>query len=233
MSIVKHTYNFRTISAPKLQSLPDEIDGSLDVKDAATVAEHFETVEADDNGNGVKFKRKPVTVELELPEFVNQLPDELSKNLIRNYIADFVKSSYVDNFIEVGPHDWETIVKESQASRGGSTISIGEAVLNLTAEHFGKWVAADTGSEELGKRVTALVSGKVSQASITKQLNQCNVEVLDKLAKRADGWAEYVAESGDENAEELAQGYDFIMSRLDKLKRKFTNNVADLVDSVL
>lgn len=232
MSKFKRTFNFRTIDADKLAALPSEIDGKLDVSSPDEVAKHFEISKKASDGQPIGWKRKPVTVELEQPAWVEQL-NELARTLIQNYISDFVKASYVDQFLEVGDHNWELIEKEAASSRGTSALNIPETVLELAASNFGQWVAADTNSEELGKRITGLVSGKVTQASITKHLGQCTQEVVEKLEARAMAWAEYIAESGDDHADELAEGYDFILAKLDKLKRKFTGDVGDLVANVL
>lgn len=235
MSTFKNTFNFRTVTVAKLAAMLAALDDvKIDMADSATMDKLFTVEEKDSNDAPTKYKRKPVTLELDEPSFVTTLPDDLSKNLVRDYVAAFVKSQYVDNFLEVGPHDWETICKVAAESRGSSAISISETALELSAASFGNWVAADTGHEELGKRITGIVEGKVTQASITKQLGQCNPEVLEKLIKRADAWAEYIGSSGDDHTEELSEGYEFITTKLDKLLKKLTgSDVVDLVASVL
>ena len=230
MNTFKRTFNFRSIGFDKLAALPSEIEGTLDVSSEDAIKENFEPAMKDDKQVG--WKRKAVTVELQQPEWVNDL-NPLAQSLIQNYIADFVKASYVDQFLPLGEHDWALIEKEAASSRGAGNLNISETVLELAANNFGAWVAADTNSEVLGKRVTDLVSGKVTQASITKHLAQCTLEVVEKLEIRATAWAEYIAESGDDHAEELSEGYEFIMAKLDKLKRKFTGDVGDLVANVL
>ena len=235
MSTFKNTFNFRTVTVAKLAAALAALDDvKIDITNAEQMAELFTVEETDSNDAPTKYKRKPVTLELEEPAFVTTLPDDLSKSLVRDYVAAFVKSQYVDNFVEVGPHDWETICKVAAESRGSSAISISETALELSAASFGAWVAADTGHEELGKRIAGVVEGKVTQASITKQLGQCNPEVIEKVMKRAEAWAEYISTSGDDHVEELSQGFEFITSKLDKLLKKLTgSDVVDLVASVL
>lgn len=230
MNTEKFTYTFRPMTPEKLNKLKAEVDGSIDVD------RDFEIYERDGEGPDakvLKYKRKPVEVALQVPEAVASMEDTLMKSIVVNYIADYVKANYIDQFLEVGNHDWETIKADAAAGRGTSRVAISDATLKLTAQSFGQYVAQNTNSDEMGKRIQAVVEGKCTKNSISKYLGTYSPEVVEKLQSRLDQWGEYVAESGDDAADELAEGYAFVQSKLAKLYKDATTDITDLVNNLL
>ena len=225
----KYTFNFRPVTPAKLDKLKAEVDGSIDVDKDFEV---YERESDDPNSKVLKYKRKPVVVNLEVPDFIASMKDNLLKQIAIGYIADYVKANFVEQFLPVGNHSWETIKADAASGRGGK-VAISDAVLKLTAQHFGNYVGQATGNEEMGKRIAALVEGKCTKSAISKYLGTFSPELVEKLQTRLDQWGEYVADSGDDNADELAEGYAFVQDKLAKLYRASTTNIAELANNLL
>lgn len=224
---VNQTFNFRKVSASKLAEQLAELDTEVNVND------NFDVIEAAEDGTPKTYRRKPVQVEIEVPEFAESLP-ELARNWITQNIADFVKSNYVDNFVQVGDHSWELIESEAAKSRAGSgRLSIPDELLKAAAASFGHYVGQVTGHEEVGKRLEKAAGSKFTQNAITKHLGECTVEMVDKLQARLDAWATQLAESGSEDADEMADAYDFLSRALERTKGRMTTDTTALIADVL
>lgn len=223
---VKQLFTFRPVDKKKLDKLCAEVDGTVNVES------DFEVVEKGADDTPIKWKRKPVEATIKLPAFVNDLPDSLSKQLVQDCVASYVKNQYVDMFLPIGNHEW-TAIADAISGRGTASINISDSVLALTAQSFGEFLATATGNSEAGERITNMVNGKVTQNAIAKYMGVCNPTMIEKLKARLESWGNYIADSGDENADELADGFNFVMAKLTKLEEKFNSNVTKMMADIL
>lgn len=229
----KTKFTFRPITASKLDELVTKTQQDYSAADI-DIDRDFDVVESDDSGKVTKYKRKPVEQQLQVPEFLQvENVDPLMKSIVMDYVSSFVKAEFIDNFIPVGEHNWETIKSSAATSRGAAKLTIDDDILKLTATHFGKWILQATGSEVLGDRLKAVVDSKASQAAVMRNLGKCDVETVDKIQVRLDAWAESVAESSDSNVDELSEGYDFVTAKLEKLKKSMGTDITQAVEELL
>lgn len=129
---LSYVFHFRNIA--------DGSDKKADIDELLAqrpeLADAFESVKASGRTKA-GIKRKPVTVELTMPEFYSALPDDTLRSIVRDTVADYVRSTYLDEFKPVGDHSWETIAKamaETGTRTGGAPeadkdqLAAGEAV---------------------------------------------------------------------------------------------------------
>lgn len=218
--MASYTFSFRKIKAAVLKELVQ----SLDVPEATVMAQF----DAQDE-SGAEYRRKPVTVELTLPSFVDSLP-ELARDVIIGYIAQFVKSQYVDNFAEVGPHDWETIERlASERTVGGrrAQFDISDEVLKAAAQSLANFVTAGTGKKVVGEKFGKAVEQKFSRSAIGRNIGDITETLLDKLANWCERWIENVSEADPDNAEDFADVFSMLATKIDQHRGANVVNVAD------
>lgn len=214
-----YVFSFRKMKAGQLAEVIAAVDAPESV-----VREQFETIE-----DGASVRRKSVTVELDVPEFAAQLP-ELARDVIVGYVAQFVKAQYIDNFAAVGSHTWADIEKyAAERSVGGrrAQFDISEEVLKAAAASIANFVTAGTGKKLVGEKFGKAVEQKFSQSAIKRNIGEVTGELLDKLNGWCERWLEHVASVDPDNAEDFADVFSMLVSKIDSIRGMDVTNVAD------
>lgn len=154
------TFHFRSI--PKDTAAQTKAQAA----DLAAHAADFEdfTAKVRNKAGGVdeipSYKRKSVECTVTYPGFLLTLSDPALQALVKNAVDRFVKSTYIDEFLPVGAHDWETVSAGivsaflNTASKGGNTpddelLEQAQAVWSQViaqlspalAQYSGEWIA--------------------------------------------------------------------------------------------
>lgn len=154
------TFHFRSI--PKDTSAQTKAQAA----DLAAHAADFDdfTAKVRNKAGGIdeipSFKRKSVECTVTYPDFLPTLTDSALQALVKNAIDRYVKTNYVDEFLPVGAHDWETVSAGivsaflNTASKGGNTpddelLEQAQAVWSQViaqlspalAQYSGEWIA--------------------------------------------------------------------------------------------
>lgn len=206
-STFSYTFNFKTIPEAKLPELEKGLDNPLP-------KEEFEFSVHPTRGN--VCKRKSITATLSLPPFAAGLP-ELAQAIIQSYVADYVKSQYIDSFAPIGEHSWEVIEKAAAASgrRGAVKLDISEETWAEAAASFGAYVLAAIGNKVASERMAEMMKAKFSKNAINKQASEFSENICSKLLAHVNAWGEWAAEN-EENAEDYENVFTFITDRLTK-----------------
>lgn len=253
MSISKSfDFRFKSLTADKYAKLLESVDNP------ETVAAHFEAIPAVVDGNGkittpASYKRKPVTVDMTLPDWVGSIPSVVGQDAIAELVASFIRFTYVDNFqfvagmqyetakdakgndivrvvknAQVGPHDWEAIEKWAQETGGRKRLEFTDDVLADAASSFGSYIGQMLNNPLIGDRLRETMAAKFSLASMQKHLNQVSEEVMAKVRTRLIAWAEWIAENDSEKSEEYAPVFAYLLGRLDKNREKLATIPEDI-----
>lgn len=213
-------FAFRTLSADKLAKL---LEGYEESQHDAIKAQ-FDTVE-DAEGEGaaatkklIGYKRKTVSAVLSAPDWLAAL-DTLAKSVVQDYIAAFVKRQYIENFEDIGQHDWEYISAEAAkvVARGGSSkMDISDDTWTGATKSFTDYITNALNRKDVGERMGGAFGGKFSPASCKKYLQEYTPAILSKVKTRLEEWAKWVVENDQDNMESFAQVFEYLDSRLDK-----------------
>jgi hypothetical protein len=230
MSKYNFTFNFKKIPAAKegnsagvpagglFYQLPDE---SLL---PAEYADQFEAVKLANGGAG--YKRKSIVAELNLPDVLQSIAAtatateyRIIEGSIKGLIADFVRATYLEYFLPIGPHDLETIAAASAASGGrGASFSFTPEQFTAAVESFKSYILESTASPEAATRLANAANAKFSRSSFTKYLSPAFDEALvKKVIDRISTWALWLSENDAATAEELSAVYGLWVNNLDKL----------------
>lgn len=214
-------YHFRGISLnPKERTRAQQAD-------YAAHADQFEEVESRiKNADGVvekvkQLKRKSFTANISYPEFLTQLEDAALQVLVKGAIDRFVKLNYVDEFREVGAHDWATVGAAivdayNNASSGSApddtVLAAAQLIWNTIIPQLAPALAA-TSADWLAKGVT--------DAGIRKMLGGNVTETrLRKIAERVQQVAAVLnTEEGKEFAS-AAPAFAYATDRIDSIISK-------------
>lgn len=215
----KYTFTFRKIKQSAIAEVLEQVDVS-----EAEVRAQFDSLD-----DGAALRRKPVEVELDVPEFAQALP-ELARDVLLGYIAQYVKAQYIDNFLPVGPHDWEAIeAYAAERSVGGrrAQFDIADEVLKLAAKSIGLFVATGTGKKVVGEKFAKAVEQKFSRSAIQRNIGDVTGDLMDKLTGWLERWIEHVAEADPDNAEDFADVFSMLSAKVDGHRKHDVVNVAD------
>lgn len=241
---IQFTYNFKTLTAVMFATLLAERTQTEEEK--GILAGNFEAVEDGQALNATtgelakkyKYKRKSVTVTLELPEALESVtasnPSHVGfiENAITRVIADFVKTQYIDNFEPVGAHDLDTIlaVQAASGSRSGVAFSFSDETLGNAVTSFINYLKAAIGNEAAAISVGAAAKQRFARSAITRSIGLYSEEVLKKLQGRVDSWGLWLEENDAENAEEFASVHACWSATLAKqLKADSTVDIASIL----
>lgn len=196
---ISTAYVFRSIALVVPNSLKTKKPASADI------LEHYEANrEAFDLAkDGTTARRKTVEVNLNIPTVASLAGDDYAQQLIGDAVAEFVKDHYIDKFLPVGDHTWDTVKaawKESLESKGGF------APCPYSDEDF---IAAqacldahlDKVAPKLGLQCLSVVKNRCAKAQVQKAVLPWgySVATLDKLYVRVIEAAEQAALEGSEN----------------------------------
>jgi hypothetical protein len=219
-----YVFSFRTILPKQL----DELLQSVDVPEA-DVRARFDTIEKD--GKTV-LRRKPVTAELELPEFAANLP-ALAQDVLLGYVASYVKAQFLDSFLPVGSHSWAEI-EQYAATRGAggrrAEFDVTKEQLEEAATSIGRYMAAKLNNKAAGDKFKAAVQGRYAKSAIHRNIGKFDETIIDKLLSHLEGWLEFVAVNEADSADEFATVYAMLEAKLKAHKgATAATDVADLL----
>lgn len=219
-------YNFKTLTIAGDKFA--KFIGDYDASEQQAILAHFAEVKEGDSDKLLGYKRNAVNVELELPEFAQAgsgLP-ELAVDLVKSYIADFVKSQYIDQFLPVGQHDWafiESTMAEVRKRGGGLAISVSEEQWALASQSIATFLQASNAPAKLVDALSKIIAGKVRASVIKKSIGSDAPEVLEKLQVRFTDWALWAAEHDAENADTFAVVYQAANANINKMLKQEAN----------
>lgn len=219
MSKFQNTFTFRKIKKSDLEQLVQNVDAP-----EAEVRAQFDVSE-----DGASARRKPVTVDLEVPAFAESLP-ETARDVIMAFVGQFVKATYIDNFVAVGAHDWATIEADmANRSRGGrrAAFDITDEVMKAAAASIEAFVTAGTGKKVVGEKFSKAVVGKFSKSAIQRNIGDVTEDVLDKLASWLERWVEHVGQTEPDTLEEYSDVFSMLVSKIDSHRESDLGSVAD------
>ena len=201
-----YTYNFRVIKAGSEQAA--KLDAQIaelastpaTAAQATAIADQFELVK---EGKRTKEgrRRKALTVELTMPEFFDLLPDQFTKDLVTEAVANYVKSQYVEDFLPVGPHDWADIVKAAAESgvRGASAPEADAEQLKVGESVFAAYLAE--AMPKAAKRLAGIIERKSSKNFLLRVFgDNYGGQVLDLLRSHMEKAIELLAGEEDEDS---------------------------------
>lgn len=222
-SAVSNTFNFRQIKVADMSALLAEYDEGSKPTIAAMFDELTERrAKVQEDGTTqevdvvVGYRRKPVTVEVQVPILPEGTPGIMQTWITQN-VLQFVKSQYVDNFTDVGQHDIEYIAHKAALS-GGRTggLSIDKEVLEAAAASLGKFISSVIGNSALGKKVEQVAKDRFSKSSLTRNIGNFSDDLVSRLQERVQQWAEYISATPEEaeNVEDFTAAYQLWDSKL-------------------
>lgn len=227
----RFTFSFKGKKEAELTTLL----AGYDEASQTVIAGEFEAITRKDKaGNDeVVYKRKAVTVDLDLPTHV-QAPDYdgLTRQLVESMVTDFVKAEYIDNFLEVSQHDWAFITaKMAEVSKRGGKLSldVSDELWNLAADSFGDYIAKKTGRAVIGDRLKAAFKGKFSMTALSRNLQDTSNEIMGKIKLHLEGWAAHVAENDADNADSFATIFQYLTDKLTAQDAKAKINFLDVL----
>lgn len=210
-------FNFRSITP----AAREELIGNLDTeaqKEAAKDASLWETVTEEGKPESTKVKRKSVSLVLDLPMVILNLP-AAARSFIEDGVSRFVKAQYVEQFLPLGRYDLEYIAEEMAKSGRAARYDISDEQWAVGVDSFKRFVALTfaehPAAKQIVERLGDIVKGKFSRNAITKNLGQFNEEMVSKFSSRLDSWANWLVETETEDGDALAELYGF---GADKLK---------------
>ena len=197
------TFNFKSVGDDaKFGKFLEDYDASV----VDSIRSQFEQVE--NRAKEKVWKRKSVTAQLEMPAAFANLPAR-AQSVLQQFIADFVRSAYIDNFAEVGQHDWDYIEQElaSTGSRGVK-LDVDPEVLKAAAASFGQYITAAKKSQKVGELLASLLLKKCTVMAFKRYVGEASDTAFDRVEGMLTAWAEWVAANDAENADDFAGVYE-------------------------
>lgn len=188
---------FRSFPLAPLADLPKGLKPATSDNLAAYAAHptQFDTAPATYTVSGVAHTvpsacRKAVEVQVNVPEPSEIVASPLLAAIVEERVKAFVKANYVDKFLPVGAHDWNTIEAAWQAAQEAS--GGGFSACPYTDEEFAAAQAVLDAylvntAPKLAAKATKLVTGKATKRAVESVLNASfgySVATLTKLNER-------------------------------------------------
>lgn len=225
MSTLQETFNFRRIA---------KADFDASIADSPVpenfLADNFDTIT---EGDKVFYRRKSVTLPITLPDALDALPDDIRdavKEVVKSALAGYIKSTYIDEFAEVGEYSINDVFAQIQKRGGRTSWEFSEDDLKFAHNSFGKYMAAKTSSLPLGELLAGVAKRHFTEKAIASQIKKYNEDTLVKLRGHLQGWSEYLAQ--DDNAD-VTDGVTNLFFKwdaaLERQLKQLTTNVADLL----
>lgn len=177
-----------------------------------------------------QLKRKSFTANITYPDFLVTLEDAALQVLVKQSVDRYVKLNYVDEFKEVGAHDWATVGAAivdayNNASAGSApddtVLAAGQLVWNTVIPQLAPALAA-TSSDWIAKGCT--------DAGIRKMLGGNVTEArLRKIAERVAQVAAVLATPEGAEYAACAPAFAYASDRIDSIIGK----MATLADDAL
>lgn len=220
----EQNFTFKKIAKEKLELLL--VNGFDDDLQRAAARAKFEILEGDELGF---VKRKPELVKFELPSFCAGM-DEMAQDILASYVAQYIKANFIDDFLPVGAHDWETI-KVAAAATGGRAVKfdISDEIMASACASIGAFVGNGTNNSEVGKKFQAACEGKLSRTAIQRNIGAFTADLIGKIEVWLTKWAENVAMHEEDSAEDFGAVFEMLSSKLEKHMKAETVNVAELL----
>lgn len=194
-------------------------------------AQHFEEIQ-EEGSNKVYLRRKAVTVDINLPEWVNNIPEdqqEIVAKILEAHIANFVKGQYVNQFAEVGQHDLKFIDAElSKRAIRTSSFDFETADFDAAVKSFTNYISKAINNTEVGARVGKAAERNFSRSVFAQNIGEVNETNVNKLLARLTQWAQYMLEH-EEPTEGVTNVFYLWEEKLNKLLQAETVLAADLL----
>lgn len=228
-------FRFRRIKPSALDSIVQASD-----LDETTLRNMFaEDTEKNEDGELVPtgwVRRKEEKHQLELPTWLPNvlelLPEQEAKhleNVIQRHIEDFVKSEFVDNYLPIGEHSWETIAKKAATSSRRGSFTIDAETYKDAVASIVSYIVQVTAAPQLKPHMQKALDGKFSRAAIQRNVGNVDAELIGKLKAHLDGWATFMSENNPQLANEYAEVYEYLHGRLDALLGGSSIDVAGML----
>ena len=225
MATFNNTFNFKSVGNDEaLAKFLEDYDASA----VERIKAQFEQVP--NREKVLMWKRKPVTVELQMPDAFTSLPQS-AQDVLKQFIADFVRSQYLDNFEEVGAHDWETIEKAiaSSGRRGTVKLEIPAEVLKAMASSFGAFITSAKGNAKAGEALASLLLKKCTVNAFKRYVGEASDLAFDRVEAMLTQWAEWVAVNDADNADDCAAVYEMATRNILRNRKVEVVSVMDIL----
>lgn len=221
-------FHFRGISM-----LPNGVKGGRTKAQEAEYAAHpemFEEVESRIRGEDGKItkvrqlKRKSVEVTIQYPDFLLELTDPAVQVLVKNAIDRFAKLNYIDEFKDVGDHDWATVGKsivDAYNNAGSSSSAPDDAVLEIAQSVWNAVIASI--APALAAHSTEWIAKRCTDASISKMLGGNVTEArLRKIGERVAQVAATLDTEEGKDFASAAPAFRYASERINAMLAKMT-----------
>lgn len=222
-------------AAEGVKAVPDALDALLseqfsDADEALTavIRGSFEQVKARDGS--MQWKRKEVSVELDAPEWIAQLP-AVAQKILTDAIAAFVKSEYIDNFQPAGAHDW-TLVEGWYNSSGSRASAVDKETLKKIGALFGDYVAQLAKNARLKEPMSKVVELRCSASAIKRYVGEVSEEAFSRLENLLAMFAEWAIANAADDGDDVATVLALCTRNIDKARKGDSTNVLDLLASL-
>lgn len=215
---VEVSFNFKKIAA-----LPTgEIAATFPTGDALTDVQIAEFDRIEELGK-VFHKRRSIKVALIVPAVVAALNEPMVEAAVMRLVQDFVKDTYIDQFLPVGAHDLATISAEA-ATRGGRTaqFSFSAETLEAAAKSLQTYLVAAIGNADAAARIAKAANNRFARTAIQRNLGSTDEALLVKLQARLDSWGLWLNENDADNAEAFAPVFECWQSSISKVLKNDT-----------
>lgn len=220
-----YTFNFKNIgNDAAFATFLEDFDASA----VETVRAQFEQVE---NRNKEKvWKRKPVSAVLAMPAEFASLP-QTAQDVLKQFIADFVRGEFIDKFADIGAHDWETIetVIATSGRRGAVKLDISLEVLKAAAASFGQYITAAKGNAKVGEALASCLLKKCTVNAFKRHVGEASDLAFDRVEAMLTSWAEWVLANDPENQDDFATVYEMATRQIASNRKKEVVNVLDVL----
>lgn len=220
-----YQFNFKSIGddAALAAFLEDFDAASVDA-----VRSQFEQVE---NRTKQKvWKRKPINAALSMPAEFAALP-ATAQDVLKQFIADFVRDQYIDKFAPVGDHDWSHIeeVLASSGRRGSVKLDISAEVLKAAAASFGQYITAAKGHAKVGEALAQCLAKKCTVNAFKRHIGEATDMAFDRVEAMLTQWAEWVLANDPESADDFGTVYEMATRQIASNRKKEVVNVLDVL----
>lgn len=225
MATFTNTFNFKSIGNDEaLAKFLEDYDASA----VERIRSQFEQVP--NREKVLNWKRKPVTAEMQMPDAFASLPPS-AQDVLKQFIADFVRSQYLDNFEEIGAHDWETIEKAiaSSGRRGAVKLEIPAEVLKAMASSFAAFITSAKGNAKAGEALASLLLKKFTVNAFKRYVGEASDLAFDRVEAMLTQWAEWVAANDADNADDCAAVYEMATRCIARNRKTEIVSVMDIL----
>jgi len=233
------TFNFKVLKPDAYAAMLKELEENSPELDLAGVkAQYVEVMgeKKDKDGKAVLgadnkpavelkgYKRKSITAQLSEPDFFANL-DTIARQILRDAVSNFVKSAFIDQYKEIGAHDWSTISAElARVGTRGIKLDVEDGTYKELAKLFGNFILQKYNRADVAERMAKAWLGKFTRSAIQATLNKCDPGTIDKVVGNLEEFAVWVAEHSPDSADDVLACYNYHADKLGKLRVDLTTD---------